>query len=384
MLTRPGPYVPPMLTRPGPYVTMMPGRVGTQRAEAARQLSSLLALPTAQLSLTAMASAVEMGSEWGVGRAEVEAAAARADEVRGRRIAAASDLETHSGRKPRDYSAIEVEAALATAEEVGVDVETVATARAKLGRVREAREAANLALSSALAPTPRETDLEAVLAATQAAEDAGVGTEAAGGEALRAAQGRHDELKGRRQAAVSSLEALRAQRAAAVDLEAFSAAVEEAADSGVGVEAVAVVARVRDELQASRLSAAVRAQTMARRAAARRAYARALHAATRIQAGLRRLRVVEITSELLMAARLMRAGSIFMKFSQNGAPHDRWVWLDESMRSLQWADPEKRKKGTQRGENQLALIPHVALVLTSPGPHVSIAWQASSRAPTRR
>ena len=40
----------------------------------------------------------------------------------------------------------------------------------------------------------------------------------------------------------------------------------------------------------------------------------------RVQAALRRYRIGEITAELLMASRMLRAGNIFMKYSRTAAP----------------------------------------------------------------
>jgi hypothetical protein len=59
--------------------------------------------------------------------------------------------------------------------------------------------------------------------------------------------------------------------------------------------------------------------------------------------------VMEITNEVASAARMLKAGNVFMKFSQSGAPHDRWVWLSEDGGRLHWADPEKKKKGKLKG-----------------------------------
>ena len=100
----------------------------------------------------------------------------------------------------------------------------------------------------------------------------------------------------------------------------------------------------------------------------------------RVQAALRRYRIGEITAELLMASRMLRAGNIFMKYSRNGPPHDRWVWVSppvwyersvgiDDMRTvgetqrrqwaIQWADPEKRKKNILKGDDATLLLEEI-------------------------
>ena len=46
------------------------------------------------------------------------------------------------------------------------------------------------------------------------------------------------------------------------------------------------------------------------------------------QAAARRERIVSLMSVVRSSLNLMRAGNIFIKFSQNGPPHDRWALHD--------------------------------------------------------
>jgi len=125
-------------------------------------------------------------------------------------------------------------------------------------------------------------------------------------------------------------------------------------------------------------------QAAARRRAAAAQYKRVRRALIAIQSGLRRLRVVEIMSEVMMAVRMLRAGNIFMKFSHNGPPHDRWVWLDDSVRSIQWADPEKRKKGILKGADATLKLEDVVAISegikSELGKHQKTSFMQSMRA----
>ena len=50
-----------------------------------------------------------------------------------------------------------------------------------------------------------------------------------------------------------------------------------------------------------------------------------------------------IVRQLLTAVGLLRAGNIFLKFSADGPPHDRLVWVSDDMRTLLWCNPEKNR-----------------------------------------
>lgn len=59
---------------------------------------------------------------------------------------------------------------------------------------------------------------------------------------------------------------------------------------------------------------------------------------------LHRGRVIKaIVRQLLTAVGLLRAGNIFLKFSADGPPHDRLVWVSDDMRTLLWCNPEKNR-----------------------------------------
>jgi len=118
---------------------------------------------------------------------------------------------------------------------------------------------------------------------------------------------------------------------------------------------------------------AVRLQAKARMRGARASYRHAVACATKLQAALRRARVTEIMGDVFMALRMLRIGNIFMKFSHNGPPHDRIVWLEAVERvdekgvkrheeTLRWADPEKKRKGVLKGEEAMCFLRDVIAV----------------------
>ena len=238
----------------------------------------------------------------------------------------------------------DADAAIEAAKAVGVSVEAVSTAEAKVRRVRARRAETRAALEAALAPPPSQINLTALELAVEDAREAGVDEELAS-EALAISA----RLAERRAAASVTLTALSSVPMAQLDLPALEAAIAEARSAGADAAPIDAAAAILKGAGSDRLGAAVALQAAARRRAAAVRY-RAVRAATvRLQSSFRRLRIGEITSEILMASRMLRAGNIFMKFSMTGPPHDRWVWLSEDVRSMQWADPEKRKKGILKG-----------------------------------
>ena len=90
----------------------------------------------------------------------------------------------------------------------------------------------------------------------------------------------------------------------------------------------------------------IKAQALARARLGTAEYQAKRRAAATLQAGARRRRIVSMTNEVMAAAHMLRVGNVFIKFSQNGPPHDRWVWISPNMTELAWADPERKKKGT--------------------------------------
>ena len=69
-----------------------------------------------------------------------------------------------------------------------------------------------------------------------------------------------------------------------------------------------------------------------------------------------------MTNEVMAAAHMLRVGNVFIKFSQNGPPHDRWVWISPNMTELAWADPERKKKGNLKSDAVMKLSEVSAVV----------------------
>ena len=74
-----------------------------------------------------------------------------------------------------------------------------------------------------------------------------------------------------------------------------------------------------------------------------------------LQAAARRERIVSLISVVRSSLQMMSIGNIFIKFSQNGPPHDRSVWYDAESGGLMWCDPEKKRKGKFKSEAVLLL-----------------------------
>ena len=80
-----------------------------------------------------------------------------------------------------------------------------------------------------------------------------------------------------------------------------------------------------------------------------------------LQSAARRARILALASDLLLSARMLSNGNVFVKFSQNGPPHDRWVWLEEHQ-SLQWADPVKKQNGQLKGLEATIMLKDITAI----------------------
>ena len=103
-----------------------------------------------------------------------------------------------------------------------------------------------------------------------------------------------------------------------MDLPGFAAAVSEAQFAGVASGPTEAAVERLSCLGGARFGAATAVQAAARRQLARRMYNRAVRAAIKLQAALRRSRINEIMVDVLMALRMLRSGNIFIKFSAKG------------------------------------------------------------------
>ena len=321
---------------------------------------------------------IDSAAHAGVPIEEAEQAEGVYRQVTELREAATSQLASASGLSAESLDLEALDAALASASRVGVSVELLSAAQRKRDEVSATRAAAGSELEVMLNMPTAQIDTVALAAMIATATDAGLPA-----SALQVAERTLVELNARRQAGLCVLTDIQQLPVAHVVIEDLAGAIGEATDAGVGTAAIeaarsfqASVASAREGattvLQAlgrRRLAVRARHRETARRnaaadvqaafrghmvrAARRRAQAQKRLAdeksATLLQAALRRMTVVEISREALMASRMLRAGNVFMKFSHNGPPHDRWVWLSDDCTKVQWCEPGKKQKGVLKG-----------------------------------
>ncbi|KAL1519928.1 hypothetical protein AB1Y20_023416 [Prymnesium parvum] len=140
---------------------------------------------------------------------------------------------------------------------------------------------------------------------------------------------------------------LAAEQAAAVKAEEKRRAEEEAAKAKSEL--------TEAERQLERERAASRIQANARRRLQNQIFYKAWYAVVTIQK-LHRGRIIKgIVSNLRKAASLLKAGNIFLKFSKDGPPHDRLVWLSDNLREVLWCNPNKNKVHNLKAEAKLAV-----------------------------
>ena len=78
---------------------------------------------------------------------------------------------------------------------------------------------------------------------------------------------------------------------------------------------------------------------------------------------LHRGRVIKgIVSKLRTAAQLLKAGNIFLKFSKDGPPHDRLVWVSDNLREVLWCNPNKNKVHNLKADAKLSVTEISAVV----------------------
>ena len=71
---------------------------------------------------------------------------------------------------------------------------------------------------------------------------------------------------------------------------------------------------------------------------------------------LHRGRVIKaIVKQLLTAGSILKSGNIFLKFSKDGPPHDRLVWISDDLKMLKWCAPEKNRTHELKPDAQVNL-----------------------------
>ena len=331
--------------------------VRTGRQAAGTALTAATAVTPALMDLDTLRVCVANAIEAGVPSAEVEEAESALARVAQLREEAEATLVDACWKPSRDFDPVAVEAAAEAATEVGVLRAAIERAQQRLRRIRTLRNDALTALDGALEPPPRLLNLTALALAIDQAAEAGCDP-----ERVEAAQASHDGLQARRETARNGLTALCALSSPRLDLTALDAALDEAREAGLEAASIEAAAATRSTVHHERDRASAALQAVARRRAAERQLAEALRATVRLQAACRRMRIFEIFSEVSLACRMLRSGNIFVKFSHNGPPHDRWIWCDDAMRAMQWADPEKRKKGQLKGMDATIMLDDITAI----------------------
>merc|ERR1740115_311031 len=105
---------------------------------------------------------------------------------------------------------------------------------------------------------------------------------------------------------------------------------------------------MRQERAAQRIQADIRAH------AQMMVYKKAYYSVSSAQKLYRGRAVRAITKQIDIAANLLKAGNIFLKFSKDGPPHDRLVWMDDSMRAILWCNPAKNRTHDLKPEARMS------------------------------
>jgi len=152
-------------------------------------------------------------------------------------------------------------------------------------------------------------------------------------------------------AAAKAAEEAEAQRLAeeAAALEAAREAAAKAERERVEAERLAAEREVLEQSSARKLQAVGRSHLQ------RKVYFKAYQTVVTLQK-MHRGRVIKtIVRQVRMAANLLKAGNIFLKFSKDGPPHDRLVWVTPDLRTLMWCNPAKNRTHDLKPEARLDL-----------------------------
>ncbi|KAL1503284.1 hypothetical protein AB1Y20_011337 [Prymnesium parvum] len=351
--------------------------VSSRRREAAAALAAELSKPPAAVDTEALRRLIDGASAVGIPSEAVAAAEKKLQGIAAARGGAEAQLLATAAVQPADVDLDALSAAIEIAAEAGVAAEIIHSAQVKRQTVVEQRREAEGLLEELQLPPAASLDLRALFGAIEAARTAGVAT-----PLVDAAEALWSQRKAEREAAQASLAQALVARSAAIDLAELDERITTARTAGVSSDATDEAAARSSQVKVERRIAAVRLQTRGRMGIKRRAYTRWLRvdrvalirlqalargraqrrqylrrrrAAVKIQAAARRERLYGMFREVVDCAHMLKAGNIFIKFSQSGAPHDRAVWLSRDMRQIQWAEPGKKNKGILKSDSIMLL-----------------------------
>lgn len=299
-------------------IDLQPLLKGAQAAEAA--------------SAEATAHAEEAARKQTEGATRHRMASIAADEAKAKASQGQDEADKAAAEQAKlQAEAEELKAKQLAQEEERKKQEAIAAAAAEESERKAAEKAAKAAVEEAARLKAKE---EAKTAAEKAAAE----------EATR--------LQAEAEASAETARLEEEERKRAEEAMAALKAAEEAAEKKRirAVEEAAAAQRTLDELRA-----AEKLQAAARGFLQKRVYYNAWKSVVTLQK-LHRGRVIRpIVKQLLTAGSILKSGNIFLKFSKDGPPHDRLVWISDDLRMLKWCAPEKNRTHELKADAQVSL-----------------------------
>ena len=242
------------------------------------------------------------------------------------------------------------EADKAAAEQAKLQAEAEALKAQQLAQEEERKKQEAIAAAAA-----EESERKAAEEAAKAAEEEArrlKEEEEAKALAEKAAAEEAARLQAEAEAAAEKARLEEEERKRAEEEMAALKAAEEAAERE-RIRAEEEAAAAQRALEEAR--AAEKLQAAARGFLQKRVYYKAWKSVVTLQK-LHRGRVIKaIVKQLLTAGSILKSGNIFLKFSKDGPPHDRLVWISDDLKTLKWCAPEKNRTHELKPDAQVNL-----------------------------
>ena len=133
------------------------------------------------------------------------------------------------------------------------------------------------------------------------------------------------------------VKAIQAQKEAAAMHERAQLAMQRASNAEIALAQIG--ATLEEERAASIVQAGVRQQQQ------EQVFRSAFGVVVGMQKRLRGRNVRELYNRMREYIHLLQDGAVFLKYSQNGPPHDRYVWLLEDMHTICWCETRDVQNG---------------------------------------
>ena len=146
----------------------------------------------------------------------------------------------------------------------------------------------------------------------------------------------------------AELQAAHAAAEAAAIAAAHRAADEKAkavAAAAKRASAVGTLAEIEGELTRERATMVI--QSHVRSYLQQRVYHAAWKSVVFVQKRYRSRAVRALYNRVMSYTKMLRQGGVFLKFSLDGPPHDRFVWLSRDMKTLSWCHPDEIPTGDE-------------------------------------